>query len=71
MFYDEEWVSSDNLQLWTDASDIGISCMYKNQYLYEKCTMNMSTQTIAWREMYAITGLSHMGPQLRWKMGIV
>lgn len=54
MMYDENWISSDKLQLWTDASDHGIGCVYKNQYIYQRFDDNMRQKPIAWRELFAI-----------------
>lgn len=54
ILYDTHWSSSDTLKLWTDASDFGIGCVYKNLYLYEKFDNDLKNMPIAWRELYSI-----------------
>lgn len=53
-FYDNDWSSCDSLQLWTDASDHGIGCVFHNLYIYEKLDDFAIDMNIAWRELYAI-----------------
>jgi hypothetical protein len=54
MFYEEEWIASEKLNLWTDASDFGVGCIFGNQYICEKFDKYCISMPIAWRELYAI-----------------
>lgn len=54
LFYEQEWIHSDKMHLWTDASDHGYGCVFENQYIYEKFDNGLTKRPIAWRELYAI-----------------
>ena len=54
MFCDDNWTPNDRLQLWTDASDYGIGCVFQNMYISEKFSDSQKKLPIAWRELYAI-----------------
>ena len=49
------WHTSDALQLYTDASDIGIGCVFDKDWFYEKLNDACKCFSINWRELYAIT----------------
>ena len=56
-FYDENWTSNTDLELWTDASDTGYGIYYARQWIYEPFSGELeylTAQPIAVREMYAI-----------------
>lgn len=57
VFSEEEWVDSDVIHLYTDASDRGIGCVFGTEWFLVQFTGRMSKYAkynIAWRELYAI-----------------
>lgn len=54
LMYEDEWINSDKLQLWTDAADHGIGCVFKDLFICEKFDNDQRQKPIAWRELYAI-----------------
>ena len=57
LLYEQEWILSDKLQLWTDAADYGYGCVLKNQYICEKfCNTLAQRRTVCY-----CSGRSFMG----------
>lgn len=68
-FYDEHWINSHQLNLWTDASDWGIGSMLGTQWFSIKLnSVKWKNRPIAWRELYAVvTAAATWCEQLRGK----
>ena len=54
LMYDDVWTSSDQLNLWTDSSDIAIGCVYKFFLFLKSLMKDLKQRPIVWEEMYAI-----------------
>ena len=57
MFHDTQWVANSDLQLWTDASDIGYGAYFEGQWIAEAFTGDLravAAQSINYRELFAI-----------------
>lgn len=54
VMYDECWTNSEQLSLWTDASDRGIGCLYKNYFIQDHFSECIAKRPIVWKELYAI-----------------
>jgi hypothetical protein len=53
-FYDDYWLSSIDLELYTDASGKGIGGVFGWHWFMAQLTVEQSTMSIAWRELYAV-----------------
>ena len=71
MFYEDNWSNNIDLELWTDASDIGAGAYFQGKWImlpftgkYEYCV----SKSIAWRELFAIViAIVTWGDQLKSK----
>jgi hypothetical protein len=54
MFYEDDWTSSTDLHLATDASDLGMGGVLGTSWFMQPFTKEQSDMSIAWRELYAI-----------------
>lgn len=57
LFYDVDWSSNADLELWTDASDQGIGAYYKGQWISQSFCNTFEQfrhYSINWRELFAI-----------------
>ena len=56
-FSDEQWLDSEVIQLYTDASDKGIGCVFGNEWFLVEFSGRLNKfakYNIAWRELYAV-----------------
>lgn len=56
-FYEVNWSSNVDLELWTDASNMGIGAYYRGQWISQPFTgvfEQFSEYSINWRELFAI-----------------
>ena len=69
--YDEEWTSSPDVELFTDASDRGFSCYFQGEWCqgtFPSHSFGDKQMSINWHELYAVTmALVLWGPQLAGK----
>ena len=69
--YDEEWTSSPDVELFTDASDRGFGCYFQGKWCQGTFPLHSSgdkQMSINWHELYAVTmALVLWGPQLAGK----
>jgi hypothetical protein len=54
VFYEDHWKLSTDINLATDASDLGMGGVYKNHWFMEAFSCELSAMSIAWRELFAI-----------------
>ena len=54
VMYDEQWISNEKLNLWTDSSDYAIGCLYKHLFNCKMFDEETKMHPIVWKEMYAI-----------------
>ena len=52
MMYEEQWTSSVDLQLWTDASNIAVAGVFQGDWFVE--LVKDTSKSINWRELYAV-----------------
>ena len=69
--YDEEWTSSPDVELFTDASDRGFGCYFQGEWCqgtFPSHSFGDKQMSINWHELYAVTmALALWGPQLAGK----
>ena len=56
-YFPEPWVDNDNLQLWTDASNVAAGAVFKNEWFCVPFIGDkkwMADMPIAWRELYIV-----------------
>ena len=51
---DDEWSSSTLLHIYTDASDLGLGCVFNSHWFAVEFDDAERNMIIAWRELYAI-----------------
>ena len=70
-FFEDDWVSSADLHLFTDASDIAVSGFFQGDWFIVPFTdqfADYKLHSINWRELYAIiVAAATFGPQWRGK----
>jgi hypothetical protein len=54
VFYEDLWTSSIDLELYTDASGVGIGAVFGRRWLSASFDIDQSLRSIAWRELYAV-----------------
>lgn len=54
LFYDEDWTTSADLCLYTDASNIGYGCYFAGHWFCEQFDEAKKACDILWRELYAL-----------------
>jgi hypothetical protein len=54
VFLDEEWTTSEHLHIYTDASDVGLGCVFGSQWFSMEFNSMECDMIIAWRELYAM-----------------
>ena len=56
-FYETNWSNNADLELYTDASDVGIGCYFKGAWIMQSFDNNnhkFAENSINWRELYAV-----------------
>jgi hypothetical protein len=54
VFLDDDWISSNLIHLYTDASDVGLGCIFESSWFVLEFDSKERAMIIAWRELYAI-----------------
>ena len=54
VFYDEDWSDSVKMEIYTDASDLGIGAVFKDEWFSVELSSAEKSMSIAWRELLAI-----------------
>ena len=65
MLYDSVWTTNQQLELYTDSSDIAIGAYFNDAWFYEVLDDKLRNMSINWRELYAIViAITTWGKQL-------
>ena len=65
MLFDTVWTTSNQLELFTDSSDVAIGAYFNGAWFYEILDAKLRLLSINWREMYAIVvAIATWGKQL-------
>ena len=54
VFYEDRWLTSVDLSMYTDASGFGIGAVLGRRWLFSPLSCAEATRSIAWRELWAV-----------------
>jgi hypothetical protein len=54
VFYEDGWLTNVDLNMYTDASGLGIGAVFGDRWMYSAFTPTEAARSIAWRELFAV-----------------